>query len=168
MIYGVFGHHTGGTSAVAGVVRLHGLQMWGQPRTLDDYELLAVLQQKKEADLFRERGTDWAFKHPLILDDAAHLIERYNVKPIYVFRDPAAIWKNSGKTPTKEKIQKSCQFFSQMAELPDGLYVSYEKLITDKLASCTEIAEYLGKPFNPECLEWIAPEKKYHPIGDHL
>lgn len=165
MIYGIFGHHTGGTSAVAGVLAIHGLQFWGEPRTLDDTELY-------DADcydpIFKQRKGDWFFKHPLMLDSALDLINRHKVKPIYVYRDPVAIHMNSGKTPTREKIVQSAIYYTQMSELPEGLYVSYEKLQTETERVASDIAEYIGKEYNPEALEWIDNSKKYRKIADFL
>lgn len=168
MIYGIFGHHTGGTSAVAGILAIHGLKYWGQPKTLDDFELRNALRKQTERDLIRSRAHNWFFKHPLILDNALHLIQRYNTKPIYVYRDPVAIWMNSGKTPTREKIVQSAIFFTQMSELPAGLYVSYEKLQTETERVAKEIANYIGKEYNPKCLEWVDNSKKYRDIEDFL
>lgn len=166
MIYGIFGHHTGGTSAVAGILAIHGLPFYGEPRTLDDTELRHALMKKRERDLFKERGNNWFFKHPLILDNCLDLINRFKVKPIYVFRDPAAIWLNSGKTPTREKIVQSCIFYTQMSEMPEGLYVSYEKLMTDKENQVKRICEYIGKEYNPKSLDWLT--QGYKPIADYL
>lgn len=165
MIYGIFGHHTGGTSSVAGVLAIHGLKWCGEPHTLDDNELYKA---ESYDQIIKDRGDEWFFKHPLMLDSAHDLINRHKVKPIYVYRDPVAIWMNSGKTPTREKIVQSAIYFTQMSELPDGLYVSYEKMQTETERVCREIAKYINRPFNEKCLEWVDNSKKYREIKDFL
>lgn len=165
MIVGIFGVQGGGTSAIAGVVKLHGFTMYGEPKTLDDNELLAAAPNF--FPLIDERGDDWAFKHPF-LTPHIHTLKKHipDLKPIYIFRDPIA---SAYRARVKKKfmMEEDYKAMGDMFNGPDGLYLSYERVIRDREKAVNEIAEYLERPVNPRAIEWLNPDLGYRNIKDY-
>lgn len=162
-IIGVFGIRGGGTSAIAGVVKLHGYQMWGEPKTLDDVELY----QNIEDTLAKRPNHSWAFKHPFLLPKINFFKTAFpHFKPILVFRDPVASSQH-GAGDTTELIAQDWLDQEYMLGHKDALYISYEKAIQEPELTVARIAEYIGKDVNHKAIEWLDPTLKYRNVSDY-
>lgn len=162
-VVGVFGIRGGGTSAIAGVVKLLGYQMWGEPKTLDDKELLA---DAPNFEILKQRKGEWAFKHPFLIDYIPQLKAKLPLKPIYVFRDPVA----SAQHGAGDKLKATAEDWANQEKMlgdKDGLYISYEKAITDREYTVAKIADFINKPINPKAVEWLNPKLGYRNISDY-
>lgn len=166
-VYGIFGNIGGGTSAVAGVVKILGIPMKGQPKTLDD-DLLHF--SAPSFHILKERKGTWAFKHPLLTDYIEELHALIpNMKPIYVYRDPvAAAWRHTTKLNSPSLFEEHLERQRKMMEGPKGLHLSYERIIRDREKAVHQIAEYIDRPFNERAVEWLDPSKGYRRVSEYM
>lgn len=166
IVFGIFGNVGGGTSAVAGVVKLLGIPMEGHPKTLDDNVLYASLPHFR---ILTERRGTWAFKHPLLTDHVEEIAKRVNLKPIYVYRDPvAAAWRHDTKMNTKEMFEEHLRRQQLMMNGPDGLHLSYERIIRNRENAIQMIADYVGKEPNQKAVDWLDPSLGYRRISEYV
>lgn len=162
MIVGVFGRPKGGTSAVAGVVRVLDYPMWGHEEKLDDVELYT---SKDKGSLIQSRGDTWAFKHPF-LDTSMMFGLIPGLKPIYVFRDPVAVITHHKEYAQQEQVRAELLEQLRLVNQPAGLYVSYERLLENTEKEVRRIAEYVDRPFNEKAVSCVY--KGYHSIKTFL
>lgn len=165
-VFGIFGNIGGGTSAVAGVVKLLGISMDGHPKTLDDNALYSSLPHFR---ILNDRKGTWAFKHPLLTDHIEEIAARVNLKPIYVYRDPvAAAWRHDTKMNTVEMFEEHLRRQQRMMNGPDGLHLSYERIIRDRVNAVQVIADYVGKEPNRKAVDWLDPSLGYRRISEYV
>lgn len=170
-VIGVFGNRGGGTSAVAGVVKLLGFKMWGKERTIDDNELYTTFQKNTHLidKVLAERNShgSWAFKHPFLTPHLKTLRTKIpNLKCIYVFRDPVATAEH-GSGEYQLRLKEDIDFMNFMLNDPDGLYLSYERITRHRAKAVHQIAEYLEVDVNPRAIDWLDPRLKYRLIADY-
>lgn len=160
-VIGIFGVRGGGTSAIAGVVKLHGYTMSGHPKTLDDTDLYI------DMSLATRRQGDWAFKHPFLtprIRQLKHLIP--GLKCIYVFRDPVASAEH-GAGNHIDMVTEDHDTQSHMLGDKEGLYISYERAITFPEETVKKIAQFIDRPINPKAIKWLDPKLKYRDVSDY-
>lgn len=166
-VVGIFGNRGGGTSAIAGVVHLLGMPYYGKPKTLDDNDLMYA---ENRQTLIEERNAlgDWMFKHPLLtphIDQIKGFIPQ--LKCIYVFRDPVATSSHGSSKSPLELITDDWEFQKHMLNDKQGLYISYERAITNREETVNTIAQYLKLPVNDAAVAWLDPALKYRDISDY-
>ena len=170
MIYGVVGQRKGGTSAVAGVLKILGVDMkYRDQGRLDDADLIMATRRGEVVvkRLIKERGYDWGFKHPLLeYDKVLPLLPRY--KLIYVYRDPVAVIQHYKPEASSGQIKKHLEEMEYFTNLPLGLNVSYEKLFDRTEEQVARIAKYVGLPFNEKAVRWVKEGKNYNNIDKYV
>lgn len=161
-VVGIFGVRGGGTSAIAGVVKLLGFKMYGEDKTIDDNELLF------DIDVIDKRSGEWAFKHPFLTEKINDLKSRIDdLKCIYVFRDPVASANHGAGKEHYELTAEDHALQTFMLGDKKGLYISYEIAMRYPYDTVRRIAEFINRPFNENAVKWLDPTLKYRSIADY-
>jgi len=172
MIFGVVGQRKGGTSAVAGILEILGVDMKYRDQTrLDDADLRQAMNRSSSIvrKLIKERGNDWGFKHPLVdIEELLPFLEGKRVKFLYIYRDPVAVIQHFKPTASQQEIKDSLEEMKKIADLPPGLSISYEKLLRDTEKEVMKIALYVEKPFKEEAVLWVTQGGGYRNIHKYV
>lgn len=162
---GVFGQTKGGTSALAGVVNILGVPMWGREKTLDDTDM--VLDTDRTIQRRNEQYDIWGFKNPSLTPRVDELVPKLrNPHILFVLRDPVAIemsLQQGRADDNKNFLQRLRQFYTWMPSNPGypWMPVSYEKLVTSTSEEVRNIADFLGCEFRQSAVDFINPGKGY-------
>jgi hypothetical protein len=162
----VFGHAKGGTSALAGAVRLLGIPMSGNHLTSDDCVTLS------EEMIAERNGINevWGFKNPSFLSEAQRLQGQLrNPFFLFIYRDPVAITTNNG-APFNDgllnevnRLHERLLSTYQEIKVPK-LLISYERLIFDSEKSIGQIAEFLGVKPREKAVDFVKHSDGYKDI----
>ena len=178
----VTGHAKGGTSMVAGVLQILGIQMNenpnGDPNTMEDKigRLLGRPDQLKQEIDRKNRAFDlWGFKWPKYID----VLNRYhgsfrNPHYVFVFRDPVA---NTDRSPNR-RMDVVLQSHQAMVDFYGGyggevpiLLVSYEKALLDPMTFVDRVIDFVGPGADQSkylrASAYIEPKANYPEINDY-
>ncbi len=179
--YVVLGCKRGGTSMLAGVLRLLGINMGDningngnhEDQDMSDRNLEDMINMVQQKNLAYEV---WGWKDPMAID-YIHYLMPFLINPVFltIFRDPCAVANSEAVKHNKDftpalweamEQLKKLHYFSMYPDkyIPDNngqLYVlSYEKAMTDTEGTFRELSTALDLEFNPEILDFVSPEYK--------
>jgi hypothetical protein len=174
----ILGCKRGGTSMLAGVLRLLGINMGEnmddigshEDRDLTDRNLEDMIQTIQEKNCMHKV---WGWKDPLAIDYIYQLMP-FLINPVFliIFRDPCAIANSEVMKHNKNFQSSFWEAMNQIKKLhyfslyPDkyingnngSVYVlSYEKSLIDPENTFKELCSLLKMEFNPTILEFVAP-----------
>jgi len=179
------GQMGGGTTALAGVLRILGVFMGQeginganedgemQRASTDVNEILRVAEKRnKSHDL-------WGWKNPIIPIKVIKKIvpELRNPQVIFIFRNPMNVWQ---RRQQRKPMPAACDRNKAMAQYyfdntPHTEMISYESLLTDTEATVNKIADIIGIPNTPErntrvqiACNYIQPDAGYDNIEPHI
>ena len=168
----VLGAYRGGTSLVAGLLRIFGIMMGERFDPTNNHEDLDLRQApvSKLKELIKQRNEKydiWGWKDPSTIDKIYDIIDDLrNPKFIVVFRDPYAIalsehkYMGADTMAMLERAQKQNQKLVEFARRYSSYLISYEKLIRHK--DIEGLAKFCGIELTPEikerALKFIQPE----------
>ena len=164
MVVGCIGVQRGGTTALAGVVKLLGYRMYPTNRALDDHELHKAIEHS-EFEKVSKRGDEWAFKHTQIWqwhDRIEKCIP--NIRYIFIFRDAVASAQHSNSHPSTDKIFHRYNQYAAFRTDRPALYVSYEKLVLETEETVRTIADFVEKDVTQEAVAFVNKSKGYQDI----
>lgn len=183
-----------GTSAVAGVTRILGVNFGDQMGEWDNYsEDLGLIQgiPKRNFDHFaglfhaREKASDApvGMKHPSVVPYLTQIDARMmgDIRYILTFRDPIASMQKRKFVRRAERRKVFEEYARHMEELRmfwesiptrPVLLVSYEKMLTDTENNVRAIANFLDLRVTEDllerCTKYVKPEANYHDIAPFL
>lgn len=176
MIVPVLGCPRGGTTAVAGILQILGVDM-GYP--LSDYTIEDLTLRQRHPHLLAElcwtrgdQGPAWGWKDPTLIDrwhTLAPLLVGLDVRPVVVMRDPHAIACTEGREPSGigygQALVAAIPRLHALVGVADSVTVSYEHVIRDPLRVAGTIIRHLhlDPPIGTEAaiVRWIDPDRGY-------
>lgn len=171
---GVFGNSRGGTSVVAGIVKILGVHLYSVRLSNDDDQL------RKTGDpwsLIAERNAEhdiWGFKNPSLLS-SAKTMESMLRNPYYIFvsRDPiASLTQECDLFDTRflaNADERNKKFYTALHEVGvPHIVFSYERLVQDPEKFVHRIADFIGLPFNELAVKFVNQKKGYQKVDDFL
>jgi len=193
----VTGNAKGGTTMVAGLLRIMGIFMGYQfgknSHTCSNEDKAFSALHRKPEELIRlihhrnKHKNVWGWKHPSLFKDLKDFPQVHealrNPRFIFVFRDPAATVKRhqqeygdrdlaNNAEQVCEKQMEMIQFIQRYKHQYKFLIFSYEKALTKTEQTIEELADYLGVNLTPEtkeaCLAYVKPEAGYQPMEEFL
>lgn len=180
----VLGAIKSGTSAVTGVLKILGIQLWGNEKFLDDVEFYdAAFIEKDLNSLIKKRNLQfsiWAVKNPSL----KNLLELAKTKLrnpyfIYIYRNPENVvkhtWNRKGRKINNKfwkrvtwvkKIQQ--KITSGLSGVSPVLLLTYEELIANPDKEVKRIADFIGKDIKSEAVKFIDASKGYQDVSKFL
>ena len=166
----VLGNFRGGTSAVAGILRLLGIPMGKRFDPANNHEDLDF--QAKDVEtinrLIQERNKEfdvWGWKDPMTIQNIDKLKNLRNPQFIVVFRDPyaKALSEQKYNNWTIEQGLKQAREYNSLlidfALTHKCFLISYEKLLVYPEQEIKRLADFLGVDFKKEIVNFIQPGK---------
>jgi hypothetical protein len=174
--YIVMGCKRGGTSLVAGILRILGVYM-GDEFIDDNHEDQEFRKKstKEIINLIEKRNREyeiWGWKDPESIDYIHHVLP-YLVNPVFilVYRDPMAIAMSESSRQEKKvgdslfEAVNVIRRLTDFALFTDNTYVvSYEKAILNPEQYVRDMSNTLGLEYNEKAVKFINPEKGYQKI----
>lgn len=175
----VTGLDRGGTSAVAGLLRIIGIDMGENIDVLTHEDNWASKYFTDEGeDLIKKRNKKniWGFKLPNMINELDKLERFRSPLVILVTRDPLAsasfkedkLERESFLDEIKKRTLRLAEMFEKVVKKERYLLVSYEKLIIDKEKQIRKILDFIHFDINEEtmevCKDFLEPSKGYYPI----
>lgn len=165
----VMGCAKGGTSATAGVLKIHGIPMFGTAKTTDDHELLNHINNVPVLDKMiaeRNQDGDWGLKHPDLWRSHARLQQHLtNPHWIFVYRDPIAValhrreWADIKLNRATEVLDTYSDFLK--VNYQPSIHISYEKLLFQPERTIRYICDFIERPFDERSLAFVKNTGRY-------
>ena len=176
--YIVLGVKRGGTSMLAGTLRILGVYMGNMNKNVGGHEDVDISDQNLE-DMIQtviRRNMEhevWGFKNPAAIDYIYYLLP-FLIKPTFlvIFRDPCAtamsesIKHNNNFTQSFWEAMDNIRKLHYFAMYPDAYVnkhggqvfsISYEKMLMSTETSVRELCELTGLEYKEEVLDFIKP-----------
>jgi len=176
----VTGLDRGGTSAVAGLLRMMAVDMGEDlhyhTHENENFYKLFLPGGKEIIEAKNKKHDIWGFKRANLVDELDHLDLFRNPYLILVTRDPYAslmndfleIEEKDYHKEYKKRVKRLSKMMEKVNKHSPRLIVSYEKLIVDKFSQLERIYNFIDYKLDNEavrqCLNWIDPVIGYNTI----